>query len=141
MAADTTGSGGTHLTEIGVVVTDACQGRGIGSALVRALAARAQARGVTATTMEVLAENRRVLAMIADHWPAASLDRSGAFVTIHAGLPVPGDGGLPRRTEQRPPRESRALTRPGDGRPSQPRHARPSRHGEDRPRERLVIAR
>ena len=38
---------GGLVTEIGVVVADAWQGRGMGSALVRALISRAQARGVT----------------------------------------------------------------------------------------------
>ena len=141
MAADAAGSGSTPLTEIGVVVTDACQGRGIGSALVRMLAARAQARGVTGTTMEVLAENRQVLAMITDHWPAASVQRSGAFVTIQAQLPLPGESEPPPWAEQRAPRWSWAMSRPGDRRPPQPRHGRPTRHGEEQPSGRLALSR
>jgi GNAT superfamily N-acetyltransferase len=89
MASDATGPSDT-VTEIGVVVTDACQGQGIGSALVRTLTARAQARGITTATMEVLAENRQVLAMIADHLPAAQHDSSGAYATIRVPLPQPG---------------------------------------------------
>ena len=65
MAVDTRRSPGAAATEIGVVVADAWQGRGVGSGLIRALAARAQARGATTLAMEVMAENRRVLAMIA----------------------------------------------------------------------------
>ena len=80
------------VTEIGVVVTDACQGRGIGSALVRTLAARARARGITTATMDVLTENRQVLAMITDHWPAARHDVSGAYANIRVPLPQPGGG-------------------------------------------------
>jgi GNAT superfamily N-acetyltransferase len=118
MACDTTGPGGSHLTEIGVVVTDACQGRGIGSALMRTLSARAWARGVTAATMEVLAENRRVLTMIGDRWPAASQQRSGSFVTIQAQLPQPGAGRL-----------------------TQLEAGRLARRGEERPSERLAISR
>jgi ribosomal protein S18 acetylase RimI-like enzyme len=72
MAGDRTGPGGTRQTEIGVVVADAHRGRGVGSALVRQLVARAQIRGATALVMEVLAENRQVLNMISDHWPVAS---------------------------------------------------------------------
>jgi ribosomal protein S18 acetylase RimI-like enzyme len=87
MACDST-TGGRRVSEIGVVVTDARQGRGIGAALVRTLAARAQARGATALVMEVLAENQPVLAMIAAHWPAARHDRAGACVTISIRLPV-----------------------------------------------------
>jgi hypothetical protein len=36
--------------------------------------------------MEVLAENRQVLTMISDHWPVASQERSGAYLTISARL-------------------------------------------------------
>jgi GNAT superfamily N-acetyltransferase len=88
MAADRTGPGGTRTTEIGVVVADAYQGQGVGSALVRQLVARAQIRGAAAVVMEVLAENRQVLTMIADHWPAASQERSGACITLRAPLPL-----------------------------------------------------
>ena len=59
------------VTEIGVVVADAWQGRGVGSALVGALIRRAQARGVTSLIMDVLAGNRQALALIAGHWAAA----------------------------------------------------------------------
>jgi L-amino acid N-acyltransferase YncA len=118
MASDTTGPGGSHVTEIGVVVTDDRQGRGIGSSLVRALATRAAARGISTATMEVLAENRQVLAMIARLWPAARHDRSGAYITIHARLPRPGEGMRP-----------------------QPMARRPLRPGEERPSERLAISR
>jgi hypothetical protein len=36
--------------------------------------------------MEVMAENRRMLAMIAGRWPDARHDRSGAYITVHARL-------------------------------------------------------
>jgi GNAT superfamily N-acetyltransferase len=86
MAVDTAGPGGDTMAEIGVVVTDAWQGRGVGTGLVRALATRARARGATVLAMEVMAENRRVLAMIAGRWPGARHDRSAACVTVHARL-------------------------------------------------------
>ena len=86
MAVDATGPPGAATTEIGVVVADAWQGRGVGSELVRALASRAQARGATTLVMEVMAENRQVLAMIAGRWPDARHDRSAAYVTVHARL-------------------------------------------------------
>jgi Acetyltransferase (GNAT) family len=86
MAGDRTGPDGTLLTEIGVVVADAYRGRGVGSALVRQLVARAQIRGAAALVMEVLAENRQVLTMISDHWPVASQERSGAYITFSARL-------------------------------------------------------
>ena len=102
MAGDRTGPGGTRLTEIGVVVADAYRGQGVGSALVRQLVARAEVRGATAVVMEVLAENRQVLTMIADHWPVASQERSGAYITFRAplqpempSLPSPKPGAEP----------------------------------------------
>jgi hypothetical protein len=36
--------------------------------------------------MEVLAENRQVIAMIEDHWPVARRNYSGAYITISARL-------------------------------------------------------
>jgi GNAT superfamily N-acetyltransferase len=65
-----------RATDVGVVVADAWQRRGVGAALMRTLVTRAQARGVTALTMDVLPGNRRVLAMIIGHWPDAVIDRS-----------------------------------------------------------------
>jgi len=115
MAGDRTGPGGTLLTEIGVVVADDHRGQGVGSALVRQLVARAEVRGATAVVMEVLAENRQVLTMIADHWPVAVEERSGAYITFSAPLqpevrswpggepgaePLPGPDGGPRPTPQ-----------------------------------------
>jgi GNAT superfamily N-acetyltransferase len=99
MAADQAGTVGSRrpeavrgpqkptVTDIGVVVADAWQGRGVGSALVRALVARAQARGVTSLTMEVLYANHRVLSMIQRRWPAAEIGHVGESATIHVRLP------------------------------------------------------
>ena len=105
MASDRSEPGGDRLTEIGVVVADAHRGVGVGSALMRQLVARAELRGVTTMLMEVLAENRQVLTMIADHWPVARQDSSGAYITIYAALqsevpPWPGpDPWLPGSQE------------------------------------------
>jgi len=86
MAADRAAAG-ESLTEIGVVVADAWQGQGVGSALVRALLGRAQARGVTSLRMDVLPDNRQVLGMIAGHWAAARTRREADCVTVQVGLP------------------------------------------------------
>ena len=86
MAADRAASRGDRMTDIGVVVADAWQGGGIGSALVRALIARAQARGVTAVVMDVLPGNHKVLAMIARRWPAARTGHAPDYVTIEIRL-------------------------------------------------------
>jgi ribosomal protein S18 acetylase RimI-like enzyme len=95
MAADRFGPGGARETDIGVVVADDWQGQGVGSALVRAVLTRAQARGVTSVTMEVLHGNHRVLTMIADHWPAARTHRARDFEIIRVQLP-PGQDDQPR---------------------------------------------
>jgi GNAT superfamily N-acetyltransferase len=102
MAADPAGL----VTEIGVVVADAWQGQGVGSALVRALISRARARGVTSLSMDVLPGNRDVLAMIAGHWTAARTHRGADCVTIRAGL-APDQADLPSGG-------------PGRGRPAEP---------------------
>jgi GNAT superfamily N-acetyltransferase len=77
---------GESLTEIGVVVADAWQGQGVGSALVRTLLRRAQARGVTSLSMDVLAGNQQALAMIAGHWAPARTERGADCLTIQVGL-------------------------------------------------------
>jgi GNAT superfamily N-acetyltransferase len=87
MAADRAAAG-EPLTEIGVVVADAWQGQGVGSALVRTLLRRAQARGVTSLYMDVLPGNNQVLAMISGHWAAARTRRDADCVTIEVGLPA-----------------------------------------------------
>jgi ribosomal protein S18 acetylase RimI-like enzyme len=92
MAADQAGPPGppghhdSRVTDIGVVVADAWQGRGVGAALMRALVTGAQARGLTSMTMDVLHGNQRVLAMIVAHWPAARIGHSGDGLTIRIRL-------------------------------------------------------
>ena len=88
MAADQPGdSCGIRVTDVGVVVADAWQRRGVGVALMRALVIRAQARGVTSLAMDVLPGNRRVLAIIVGHWPDAVIDHSPDSLDIRIPLP------------------------------------------------------
>jgi GNAT superfamily N-acetyltransferase len=87
MAADRTGPRGDRMTDVGVVVADAWQGQGVGSALVQAVITRAQARGVRSVAMDVLPANRRVLAMIRGRWPAACTGHSRDYDTICVQLP------------------------------------------------------
>ena len=68
------------------MVADAWQGQGVGSALVRTLLRRAQARGVTSLGMDVLAGNQQALAMIAGHWAAARTERGADCLTIQVRL-------------------------------------------------------
>ena len=101
MAADRTEDhSGTRMTDIGVVVADAWQGRGLGSALVSTLVAGARARGVTSLVMDVLHANPRVLAMITRRWPAADIGVSRDCVTVRVRLPQD----QPRRPSPRPVR-------------------------------------
>ena len=89
MAADrpgTLGPPGCRAADIGVVVADAWQGRGVGAALMRAILTGAQARGLTSMTMDVLHGNQRVLAMIMAHWPAAGIGHSGDGLAIRIPL-------------------------------------------------------
>jgi len=86
MAADRTGPRGARVADIGVVVADACQGRGLGSALMRALVTRAQVRGMTLLEMDVLDGNRQVIDMITSHWPAARVERSPDSISIRIRL-------------------------------------------------------
>jgi GNAT superfamily N-acetyltransferase len=78
---------GTRVTDIGVVVDDAWQGRGVGAALMRAIVTGAQARGVTLLEMDVLDGNRQVLAMVTGHWPAARVERTPDGLAIRVRLP------------------------------------------------------
>lgn len=94
MAADQAGPRGVRTADVGVVVADAWQGLGVGSALMRALITGSRARGVTSLTMDVLPGNRKMLAMIASRWPAARVEGSADFVTFRIRLP--------RRRQQRP---------------------------------------
>jgi GNAT superfamily N-acetyltransferase len=103
MAVDRTGPQGSRVTDIGVVVADAWQGRGLGSALTRAVVTGAAARGVTLMEMDVLYGNRHVLDMITSHWPAARIGRTRDSVSIRVQLP--------HQQRQRPERGS-------DGRPA-----------------------
>lgn len=125
IAADRVGPSGAAITEIGVVVADAWQGRGIGSALVRALVSAAQARGAESVAMEVLPSNRRVLAMIASHWPAASIDRSEDSVIIRARLR------RHRQAQRHSPPASHALA--GSPVSAGRRNRRPRGHGPSAP--------
>jgi ribosomal protein S18 acetylase RimI-like enzyme len=101
MAADQADPPGARTADVGVVVADAWQGLGVGSALIRALTTSARARGVTSLTMEVLPGNRKMLAMIASRWPAARIEDSADYVTFRIQLP--------RRRQRRPQAQPAAL--------------------------------
>lgn len=97
MAADTFVPGGERETDIGVVVADRWQGQGVGSALMRELIRRAQARGVMTVTMDVLHANHQVVTMITRHWPAARIADGADCLTARARLTPPGQRPRPAR--------------------------------------------
>jgi len=89
MAADITGPDGGRVTDIGLVVTDRLQDRGIGSQMLSRVIARAEARGVSGLVMEILPENRRMLGMITRRWSDAGYEYGGGCVTVRVRLPGP----------------------------------------------------
>lgn len=74
---------GTDI-EIAVVVGDEWQGRGLGARLVRRLLHRAAAGGARTLGMDVLGDNRKVLAMIRRAWPEATMKVSSGTVQVAA---------------------------------------------------------
>jgi ribosomal protein S18 acetylase RimI-like enzyme len=92
MAVDRASPGRGSTADVGVVVADAWQGRGIGSALLRALTGRAQARGVAWLTMDVQHDNTLMRGIIARRWVTARPDYSSDCLTFCVPLPP-----LPRR--------------------------------------------
>jgi GNAT superfamily N-acetyltransferase len=81
------GCGATPAPDVGIVVADAWQGRRVGAALMRALITAVQGRGVTTLAMDVLAGNRKVLAMISAHWQVTPVGSSQDCITVHVRLP------------------------------------------------------
>jgi GNAT superfamily N-acetyltransferase len=97
---------GAWVTDVGVVVADDWQRRGVGAALMRALVTRAQARGVESLAMDVLPGNRKVLGMIIGHWPDAAIDHSPDSLDIRIPLPrYRPPRYQPPRAQPRPARE------------------------------------
>ena len=88
MASDTRSPYGTAVTEIGVVVADGWQRHGVGTALMLSLATRAQARGAVTLMLDVLAENRDMLALIISRFPAAWSQHAGPYATVYVPLPI-----------------------------------------------------
>ncbi|WP_344743920.1 GNAT family N-acetyltransferase [Streptosporangium vulgare] len=70
--------------EIAVVVGDEWQGMGLGSRLVRALMRRAEIKGARTVGMDVLGDNRTVLAMVRRAWPEATMRVSAGTVEVTA---------------------------------------------------------
>jgi GNAT superfamily N-acetyltransferase len=87
MAVDATDPDGRRVADIGLVVTDRWQNHGIGSRMLGQVIARAADRGVSGLVMEVLPENRQMLAMITSRWGDAGYEFGGGSVTVRVSLP------------------------------------------------------
>ena len=87
MTADSLSPEGCLVSDVGVVVADCWQNRGIGSQILDLVVARATARGVSVLVMDVLPENKRMLTMISRRWPDVGYRFSGDAVTARVYLP------------------------------------------------------
>jgi predicted N-acetyltransferase YhbS len=92
MAVDSVKPDGSRVTDIGVVIADHWQSRGVGSTIMDWLVARAAARGVSVLVMDVLPENRTMLSMISRRWADAQYEFGADSVTVRACLPVAPTG-------------------------------------------------
>jgi ribosomal protein S18 acetylase RimI-like enzyme len=86
MAVDGVGPDGGQVTDIGLVITDHWQSRGVGSMIMGQLVARAAARGVSVLAMDVLPENRLMLAIISHWWADAQYEFGTDSVTVRVHL-------------------------------------------------------
>lgn len=89
MAADRITADGSRVSDLGLVVADHWQQRGIGSALLSMLAERAAGRGAGELVMDVLPGNDRMLAMIDRRWPGAHREFGSDSVRIRARCGAP----------------------------------------------------
>ena len=78
--------------EAAVTVIDEWQGRGVGTALLDLLAARARAEGVARFTALLLAENRDMLDVLEVAGPVHVVGRDRGTIEIEAELPETGAG-------------------------------------------------
>ncbi|MGE5407233.1 MAG: N-acetyltransferase family protein, partial [Syntrophothermus sp.] len=78
--------------EVAVAVVDTWQGRGLGTALLEALAARAREEGVERFTASVLADNSPMLELLRGLGDTEVLDREGGVLELRIEL---RDSGVP----------------------------------------------
>jgi GNAT superfamily N-acetyltransferase len=86
MAVDSVSPDGGRVTDLGMVIADHWQRRGVGSMLMDRLVARAAGRGVSVLLMDVLPDNRPMLAMISRRWADAQYEFHADSVTVRVGL-------------------------------------------------------
>jgi GNAT superfamily N-acetyltransferase len=86
MAADARTASGRLESNIGLVVADAWQQHGLGTALLSLLVSRAAARGVSALVLDVLPANDRMRGIITRRWPDAPIERTRDALVIRPQL-------------------------------------------------------
>ena len=94
MAADSRAADGQLETNIGLVIGDDWQGRGLGTTLLDMLVSRAARRGVRALVLDVLPANDRMRGIIARRWPDAPAERTRDALVIRPSI-GPADAGYP----------------------------------------------
>lgn len=82
MAADAVLPDGRLETNIGLVIADDWQQRGLGTTLLDLLVSRAVRRGVSTLVLDVLPSNDRMRGMIARRWPDAPTERTRDALVI-----------------------------------------------------------
>lgn len=76
-----------EVAEAAVTVVDAWQGRGLGSLLLRRLAAAARERGVRRFGGEILARNEGMRRLLAEHGAATVVDSYADVLRVQVALP------------------------------------------------------
>jgi GNAT superfamily N-acetyltransferase len=84
MAADRMAADGTMTSDIGLVIADDWQRHGLGTAMLRMVAARAAARGTGMLVMDVLPGNEPILRVLAHWWPDAGHERTADSIIVRA---------------------------------------------------------
>jgi GNAT superfamily N-acetyltransferase len=81
-------------SNIGLVVADHWQERGLGTLLLSALVGRAARRGVRSLVLDILPDNRRMLGIIARRWPDAPRQHTPDAIVVRPVItPAQAAGG------------------------------------------------
>jgi GNAT superfamily N-acetyltransferase len=90
-------AGQSDIAEVAVAVVDHWQGRGVGTLLLEALAARAHEEGISRFSALMLAENEEMMELLQAIGPVRVVDREIGTVEVEA--PLPESGPPPEFTE------------------------------------------
>jgi len=82
-------AGHAVAANIGIVVADEWQGRGIGTMLLSTLVRRATSRGISNLVLDVLPANKRMLGIIGRRWPDAPREHNADSIVIRPAITQP----------------------------------------------------